>query len=494
MTEPSERHEQHDLGGRVTRGAGWVIASQVPTQILGFVTSIVVARLLGPFDVGVAVEAVVFANLALIFADFGFAAVIIQRPVLTEEDRSTAFWVGVSLGTGLMLLGIGLSWPIAALYDQPLVQPLFAVLSVTFLFSALGIVQGALLVRDMRFRSLQTRTVIATAVSCAAGITAAALGAGSWAIVTQHLVITAVSTALLWRASSWRPRPMFSRKSLREMAGYSSNVLGVDVLGWATVSLDNFLIGRYLGAAPLGAYSIAYSVMTTPLKRIASPLSTVFFPAFSAMQDHARIAAGWLRANGMVALVVVPLTLGMIPAAPDLVAAVFGPEWEQAAELIQILAVVGMLQALAGLCDGVLQAIDRTRELFRFTLILSVLSVGAFAAALPWGVDGVAWAFLGVTVVMQPALVVLTARQLGADPWDWLRGMAGVLQAGVVMLAAVYAVREALPDDLGSGYRLVAMIVTGALVYLPLVRWRFPQAMEEINLVRARRRGAPEPA
>ena len=291
-----------------------MLASQVPTQILGLVTSVVVARLLGPFDVGLAVEAVVFANLALIFADFGFAAVIIQRPVLTEAEKSTAFWVGVALGVSLTLVGIALSWPIADLYGEPRVQPLFAVLSAAFLFSALGIVQGALLVRDMRFRALQIRTVIAVGVSGAAAIVAAVAGAGPWAIVIQHLVITGLSTALLWRASSWRPRATFSRKSLREMSGYSAHVFGIDVLGWATVSLDNFLIGRYLGAAPLGAYSIAYSVMTTPLKRIASPLSTVFFPAFSAMRDPERVANAWLRATRMVAVVVIPLTLGMIPA------------------------------------------------------------------------------------------------------------------------------------------------------------------------------------
>ena len=490
MTEETQIHQQEDLGSRVASSAGWVLVSQIPTQILGLVTSIVIARLLGPFDVGLAVEAIVFANLALMFADFGFAAVIIQRPVLTEADRSTAFWTGAGLGTVLTVIGVGLSWPVAAVYDQPEVQPLFAVLSISFLLSSLGIVQSGLLVRDLRFRSLEIRTVTANAVSCVAGIAAAVAGAGPWAIIIQHITIVGVSTALLWRASPWRPKFTFSRRSLREMVGYSSHILGIDVLGWAMVSLDNFLIGRYLGPRSLGTYSIAYSVMTTPIRRIASPLTNVFFPAFSAMKDPERIGEVWLRATGMLAVVVVPLTLGMIPVAPDLVDGFFGEEWESAAILIQILAAASLIQSLSSLSDGVLQALAHTRLLFRWTFALTVLSVGAFAFALQWGVEGVAWAFLAVTLVLHPILVRLTAPLVGVTLWDWLRSIARPLQAGFLMLVPVFLAGEALPESASHLLRLVVMTVVGAAAYALLIRWRFPEAYEEIARVRERRRAA----
>ena len=498
MTQETQIHEQENLGGRVASSAGWALASQVPAQILGLVTSIVIARILGPFDVGLAAAAIVFSNLALIFADFGFAAVIIQRPVLTEADRSTAFWTGAALGGVLTVLGVALSWPVAALYDQPEVQPLFAALAITFLLSSLGIVQSGLLIRDLKFRSLELRTIAATAVSCVAGIVAAVAGAGPWAIVIQHIAIVGVSTALLWRASSWRPKMTFSRTSLREMAGYSSHVLGVDVLGWAMVSLDNFLIGRYLGPRALGTYSIAYSVMTTPIRRIASPLTNVFFPAFSAIKDAERIGGYWLRSTGMVAAVVVPLTLGMIPVAPDLVDSFFGEEWEDAAILIQILAGVSLIQSLTSLCDSVLQALAHTRTLFRWTLAVTVISVSAFAAAIPLGVEGVAWALLVVSAVLHPILVWLTARVVGLTLRDWVRSIMGPLQAGALMLVPVYLTGELISPDAAHILRLGAMTAVGAVAYALLLRWRYPSAYVEVQRVRERRRAgresSPEPA
>lgn len=490
------RRELPDL---VISGVGWITVSQGAIQILAFATSIVIARFLTPFEVGLAAEALVFASLALVIVDFGFASVLVQRPALTEDDKATAFWAGMALGVTLTLLGVAASWPIADIYGEPEVQPLFAVLSLSFLFTAPGIVQGALLTRELAFRSLELRTIVATTVSCATGVALAIAGAGPWAIVAQDLAITSVSTALLWAASEWRPAWRFSMRSLRGMAAYTSNVFGARMLAWGTINLDNFLIGRFVGTGPLGAYTLAYSVMVTPVNRIAMPITQVFFPAFSRARDPARIASMWLRAVRMVALVVVPLMLGLIAVAPDFVPVVFGERWSDAIPVIQILAPVGLIQAVVGLNGGILQALDRTRTLFRFTAALSALTVAAFAAGLSWGIEGVAVGYLVVTVAMLPVFLKLTTDAVGIRPADWLRSVAGVTLCGIAMALAVFGARELLlGTDLAAAARLALLVAFGAIVYAGLVWWREPQVRIELARLRRRRRAAagamaPEP-
>jgi O-antigen/teichoic acid export membrane protein len=482
-----------DLKGLVVRGAGWMMASQMATQVLGLITAIVVARFLGPREVGLAAEALVFGSLALVLVDFGFASAVVQRPNLSPADISTIFWAGLGLGIVLTFAGVALSWPIADLYGEPEVQPLFAVLSLAFLFTAPGIVQGALLAREMKFRSLEIRTIVATAASCAVGIGMALAGAGPWAIIGQHLVITSVSTALLWRASAWRPQAIFSIESLRSMAAYTSNVFGTRVLIWASINLDNFLVGKFAGAGALGAYSIAFNLMSTPLKRIASPLTSVLFPAFSRMRDPERIGPAWLRAVGVMAAITVPITLGVIPVAPELIGVLFGDEWDAAIPLLQILAGVGLIHSLAALNDGVLQALDRTGILFRFTAFLSIVSVAAFAVAVQSSVEAVAWAYLAVTILFQPVLLWFTAREAHQPVSAWFRSVSGVFQAGVVMTGAVVATRLLLDDSaLPDGLKLLIFIAVGAAVYLPLVVWRAPDVVAEAREAWRRRR-ATEP-
>jgi O-antigen/teichoic acid export membrane protein len=496
LPQETEPHRS-SLKGLVIGGVGWMAASQVAIQVLALVTSIVMARFLGPREVGLAVQALVFGSLALVLVDFGIGSAVIQRPNLSEDDKSTAFWAGVGLGVTLMITGIGLSWPIAELYGEPQVQELFAVLSIGFLFTALGIVQGALLTREMRFRSLELRTITANAAASTVGIVLAISGFDAWAIVVQHLVITGASTALLWRASPWRPRAVFSVKSLRGMASYASNVLGTKMLGWGTSNVDNLLIGRSLGPSALGAYSIAFSVMLIPVSRIANPLLQVFFPAFSQMRDPTRIGAAWLRGVRMVALVVVPAMLGLIAVAPEFVEVAFGETWNDAVPVIQILAPVGILQALVALNHGVLQAVDRTRTQFRFTVVLSALLVAGFVAGLPWGITGVATAYLVVTVLCQPIFIRLTSHAIGLRFRDWAHTVTPVLQAGIVMLLVLLAVRELLVSvDTAASLRLVALVAMGVLIYVPLAAWRAPEARAEVrDLLRRRQRVpvAPDP-
>jgi O-antigen/teichoic acid export membrane protein len=464
--------------------------SQGAIQVLAFASSIVIARFLSPFEVGLAAMAIVFASLALVIVDFGFASVIVQRRELTEDDKSTAFWAGTALGVLLTLVGVAMSWPIAALYGEPEVQPLFAALSLAFLFTAPGIVQGALLTRELAFRSLEVRTIIATSLSCVTGISLAVAGAGAWAIVGQDLVITSASTLLLWRASHWRPAWRFSPRALRSMAGYTGNVFGTRMLAWGTINVDNFLIGRFIGAAPLGAYTLAFSVMITPVNRIASPIAQVFFPAFSKVRDPDRIGSMWLRATRMVALVVVPLMLGLLAVAPDFVHAIFGEKWNAAIPVIQILAPVGMIQALVALNAGVLQAADRTGVMFRFTAVISIVTVIGFAIGIPWGIEGVAVAYLAVTLLLQPVYVRLTTRFVGVTPLDWLRSISIVSLSGLAMLVVVLGFRELLVDaGVAVGLRLALSVVVGAIVYTALV-WSFDREVRaEIGRLRERRRG-----
>ncbi len=320
----------------------------------------------------------------------------------------------------------------------------------------------------------------------------AAVGVGPWAIIAQSLTVAAISTLLLWRSSPWRPRAVFSRESLKSMSAYTWPVFGSRTLNWANLNLDNFLIGRFLGAAPLGAYSIAFAMALTPFNRIAVPVAQVFFPAFSRLRERAAVAAGWLRAVRMLAFVIVPLMLGLVVVAPDFVDVVFGSKWRAAAPVMQIMAPIGLMQALTWINFGVLQALAMTRLLFRATVVITVVSVAAFAAGLPWGIRGVATAYLLITTVLQPGFVWVTTRALDLPISAWLRSVAGVFEAGAVMLGVVLVERHLLVSGgVGPAERLVLSVLTGAVTYVALIVWRAPEVRQELRSAMARRRAPP---
>ena len=478
-----------DIRSRVLRGLVWKVISQLFSQFWQTAVAIILARLLVPEDYGLAAMVIVFAAIVPVFSDLALGAALVQRKTLSEADRSTVFWASTGIGATFTLLGVALSWPVAAFYDQPQVQPLFAALSLTFVVSALGTTQKALLVRDMNFKSLELRLMAGALAAGAAGIALAAMGYGPWAIIGQQVVSAVASTFFLWHFSRWRPRFTFSVGSLRQLAGFSANIFGTRVCFYFNRNLDNLLVGRVLGATSLGAYALAYNVMLAPLNRLGWPIAEVLFPAFSKMQDEPeRMASAWVRINRLVGTLTIPATLGLAVVAPEFVTVVLGSKWRDAEPVIRILAWVGLLQSLGTLNSGILMARGRAGTLFRFSVVAFVASVLGFTVGLEWGIVGVAAGYALASTFLEPFYAWLTARALGVSVLSLARGLRGVVEAALAMVVCVLAAKLfVLPADLAATWRLILLVLLGVSVYLPLCAWRAPEVLDEIRSVRRER-------
>jgi O-antigen/teichoic acid export membrane protein len=479
------------LRARVLNGLAWKFVSQLVLQGSRVVVAVVLARLLAPHDYGLAGMALVFATLVLVFSDLALGAALVQRRELSEADRSTVFWTGLGAGLAFTLIGVAISGPVADFYGQPEVQPLFAALSLSFVVTSLGTTQSALLTRELRFRSLELRMMAGTLAGAVVGIVAAARGYGAWAVIAQQLTLATVSTLLLWLVCPWRPRLTFSRASLRDLGGFSGNVFGQRLLYYLHLNADKVLIGRVLGPAALGAYSLAYNIMLVPFSRISVPIAEVLFPAFSRLQDQPqRMASAWIRASRFVGAISIPALAGLIGVAPDFVRVVLGEAWAPATPVLQILAWVGLLQSLQTLNGNILQALDRTGTLLRYSVVFFAANVAAFVLGLRWGIVGVAACYAVSSTLVEPIYTWVTARALGISPWSFPRAFSGVVQAALAMLACVLLARYALIEaGIGAGGRLPLLVLLGAAVYLPCCAWREPEMLAEVRrLTGARRR------
>jgi O-antigen/teichoic acid export membrane protein len=457
----------HSLRGRVLRGLGWKVATQVVLQGSRAIVSVALARLLLPEEFGLAMMAVVVSTLALIFSDMALGAALIQRKELTQADRSTVFWLSVIVGSVFTAACALLAGPLAALYDEPRVESLFVLISPVFVLTALGSTHTTLLTREMDFKSLEIRMMLGTLAGAAVGVTAAAMGVGSEAIIIQYLITAATSTVLVWVTLRWRPSLIFSTATLRSLGGYSARVFGSRVLFYVSRNADSLLIGRFLGPAALGAYTVAYNVMLVPFSKLAGPIQEVMFPAMARIQDdRRRIGSIWLRVNHIVAAFALPGMLGLIVIAPEFVSVVLGDRWQAAVTPIQILAWVGVLQSLVRLNGSVQQACDRTDVMFRWSLLIASANLVAFAVGVSWGIVGVAVAYALTNTLLQPVNVWLTGRIVGISLATFCRNLAGTVRATAVMLAAIVPLRQLLvAEDVADSLRLAAVVVVGGAVY-----------------------------
>jgi PST family polysaccharide transporter len=490
-----ELEEPRDLHGSVVGGLKWNTLLSVGIQASRFLSSLVLVRLLTPKDYGIAAMALIFSSLGMGLSDLGLGSALIQRRTISELDRSTVFWTTIGIGGGLMLLGDALAWPTSLLFGEPRVTPLLLVVSVAFLLGSLGVTQSALMQRAMRFRSLAIRTLLATFGASGAAVAVAAVGGGAWALVANQLVLAALLSVLLWFGASWRPRLMFSRRSLRDLGGYGANVTGTSILAFLKGNADNILVGRYLGAAALGLYGLAYNVILVPGFRILDPLYSTLFAAFARIQhDRERMRSLWLRASRGIAGLMAPMMLGLVVVAPDFVDAVLGSRWHDGIPVIRILAVVPLAYSFGVVPGAILMAADRTQLRLRLGILDTVLAIGSFALGLQWGIVGVAACFTAVVVPQALLTLWLVGRIVDLPLTRLLWSLAPVAEAVVLMVAACWLCRLALVHaHVPAGGRLAVVVVVGAVSYVLASRWRNPALLDEIRRFRRRSR-ASEPA
>jgi O-antigen/teichoic acid export membrane protein len=234
------------LRSLVLSGFAWSVATSVLVQLSRVVFAVMLARFLTPSEYGIAAMALVFSALALAFADLSLGVGLVQRAEITEADRSTVFWTSAGVGVLLTLAGIAAAGPLASFYGEPDVQPLFIALSLSFVITSLGATHAALLHRAMDFRSIGIRVGSSTLVGGAVGVSLAAAGFGAWALIVQQLCVAVIATALLWVSMPWRPRLVYSVRSLRELGSFGARIFGVRVADYVRLNGDKLLIGRLL--------------------------------------------------------------------------------------------------------------------------------------------------------------------------------------------------------------------------------------------------------
>lgn len=459
------------LRSRVAGGLRWKLVSQVVAQLSRTVVGILLAHLLLPADFGLAAMALTFTGLTTIFTDLALGAALIQRPLITERDRSTVFWTTIACGAAISAIGVAISPFVADFFSHPEIAPLFAATSATAFLYAVAGTQMALLTRALNFRSLELREIASTIVGGVAAIALAFAGAGAWAIVGQNLVVAFVSMVLVWRLSSWRPRFVYSRESLRTLGSFGIKTFTARLLSYANLNGDNLLIGRFLGSVPLGVYAIAYNVMFLPATRVAAPVQQVLFPAFAQLQDdHEKLGRSWIRGSQLVAALNVSAFVGLLVVAPDFVPVVLGDKWHAVVPVLQLLCLAGIAQTMQTLNWSVLQAVGDSGRLLRFMFFSTAITVGAFVAGLQWGVVGVAGLFAASRLVGSLVFAHTTCRRIGLPLRRYLFSFSPIVRVALPMGVAVYLLRLGLVEaGVAQALRLVLLVLAGVGIYCILV-------------------------
>lgn len=464
------------LGRSASRGAAVTLVGQGARIVLLLAGVVVLARLLSPQDYGLLAMVMAVTGIAEVVRDFGLGSAAVQARTLSRGQRTNLFWLSAGIGLALGLVVLATSPLLAAFYDEPRLQGVAALLSVTFVLNGLMTQYKADLQRRLRFGWLTGLELGGQAVGLATAVALAAGGAGYWALVAQQVVQLAAQLVVLLVVCRWLPGRWARDEPVRPFVRFGANLVGGQMLAHASNNVDSVVIGSTLGPGPLGLYNRAFQLLVLPLYQINAPVTRVALPVLSRLVDDPPRYRHYLLTGQTAMLNLVSAILAFAAAqAPAVVLVALGPRWLETAGLFQVLAIAGFFTMAGYACYWVYLSQGLTRQHLQLSLVTRPVQIALVIGGAHWGLYGVAWAYAAAVLLQWPANLWWLRRVSDAPVQQiWRNGARTVLVYGWALLASAAATHW-LPEDAtwpALGVGAVALVLALALAALVVPAFR----------------------
>ncbi len=457
----------NDIKDRSARSVKWVGIAELFIRGIQFVTSLLLARLLVPEDFGVMSLVFVFINLAYVVFDFGFTSALIQKKEVSERHFSTTF-VAYVVSAGVFIVAVFLSAPfLAEFFKVPSLRPMLRVLAFIFGFYTLSALPKVMLMRDLHFHRLSRFQMAGSIGYAIVAISIAWMKGGAWCFIFAALTEQFIITLLVINASGWRPSFDFDWQAFKELFHFGGNVLATRIAGYLNTNIPQIIIGRMLGTATLGFYTLAYQLIDFPVQRISKNILKVMFPAFSRLQDSPReYQEMYQQTIYFLALITFPIFIALFLLAPDLVPFLYGEKWLPAVFPLQVLSGLGLIRSLWTTASVVFLSKGKPQIELRLQLALLIV----LAPALYWA------STRGFTVLLMALLVCYAGLLLGGFVQAMklvefpLKKLGRILSLPALASGVFWIIGEGVRQiPLLSGHQLITMVsiaVLGGGVYV----------------------------
>lgn len=354
--------------------------------VLAVVSSMIIARLLRPEELGVFSVAMAMLAFASTVRDMGAGQYVVQAREITHDVLRAVWTIQFSVGTGLALLVAGFAYPIAAFYDEPQLAPIMGVMALTYLSTPIGSITYALLMRDMLFRHV---AVIRFSSALVASVVSVFLAWKDWGPISLAwgTLAGSLTTAVMSLRYRRPDQPWdLSFRGVKDILGFGSRMTGTSMANTLVQGMPDFALGKLQGMTAAGLYSRSNGMVAMFNRLLLDAIWGVAVAHFAAgrradadpVPDFYRAVACLLTLNLVFAAVLMAF-------AHPLTRLLYGDQWDGSVELTRWLAAAAVFVAAQPVCSAMLTGFGRTDILLKTTLITGLINVVAAIIGASYG-------------------------------------------------------------------------------------------------------------
>lgn len=380
----------------------WRFAERCGAQIVTFIVSIVLARILMPEDYGTVALVTVFTTILQVFVDSGLGTALIQKKDADDLDFSSVFYFNFVVCI-VLYVGMFFAAPmIAEFYNDTTLTAIVRVISLTIVISGVKGIQQSYVSRNMLFKRFFFATIGGTFFSALLGIGMAYAGFGVWAIVAQQLSNTAIDTLILWLTVKWRPKRIFSWERLKLLLSFGWKILVSSLLDTVYNNLRNLIIGKMYSSADLAYYNQGDKFPKVIVNNINASIDSVMLPAMSDEQDDpGRVKSMTRKSIELSTYIMAPLMMGLAFCAKPIICLILTDKWLPCVPYLRIFCITNMFFPIHTANLNAIKAMGRSDLFLKLEVIKKIVGLTLLLSTMRLGIMTMAYSLLVSSVLSQ---------------------------------------------------------------------------------------------
>lgn len=444
----------------------WRFAERCGAQLVTFVVSIVLARILSPDDYGTVALVTVFTTILQVFVDSGLGVALIQKKNADDLDFSSVFYFNFVVCI-VLYAGMFFAAPIiASFYNDLTLIPIIRVISLTIVISGIKGIQQSFVSRNMLFKRFFFSTLGGTIFSAILGVAMAYAGCGVWAIVAQQLSNTAIDTLILWLTVKWHPKKMFSWERLKTLFSFGWKLLISSLLDTGYSNLRSLVIGKIYSPSDLAYYNQGDKLPSTVITNINTSIASVLLPTLASKQDDRKQLKNMTRrAIKTSTYIIAPLMMGLAFCAPPIVRLILTEKWVPCVPYLRIFCITYMFYPIHTANLNAINAMGRSDYFLKLEIAKKVIGMLLLLLTMRISVMAMAYSLL---VSMVTSMVINSWPNKKLLKYSFIEQIIDILPNIFIAILMGGVVSTIYIFKLSDVMTLAIQIPLGAIVYIGL--------------------------
>ena len=436
--------KQDDLRRLIVRGGAMLVGSRLLMQIVSWAVTLLVARLLSPYDYGVITTGGIFLGMGDLLAEAGVGKALVQKSLLTEDDLAESFTLSFALALVLYAVIFCSSGAAASFFRNADLASYLRVAGLLLFLIPFRSVPLAILERRFQMGRQAAVHIASGLIQAGVNLALAVGGWGFWSLLAGTAGARVVESSMLSSQAGWSPRFGPPRLAGGGLASFGAHVSAASLLWYAYSNSDFVVVGKLGGPAELGYYSLAFGLISLPVQKLTVNLNQVAYPFYCRLQHDPERLKGWyLRLTSLVGFVALPAMVGMALVAEDGITMALGRKWAPAVLPFQLLSIVGVFMVFGSSLPPLLNALGRPDVNSRYSMCCMFAYPLAFVlSGARYGMVGVCAAWVAIYPMALYLFFSLTRSITRVGPYDLVRSQSVALASTLIMVPSVFLVNH----------------------------------------------------